>query len=203
MNWVFAGDYSASPEIIDYARLTMGKHVNNSPDAWVALRQYKDTWVDGTENIRNFERWLYQRDVADGGQTYATYRTNYTSDYLADNGSNSYEALRTDTATGNDYIYFNIDDAFIKGGQNNVMIKVTYLDNFTGQWGIQYTSPGNGYKDSIQITNANDNKWKTVSLTISDAAFDNSQVDGMDFRIYNGGTGEDLVVRFVRVIKLK
>ena len=203
MNWVFAGDYSASPEIIDYARLTMGKHVNNSPDAWVALRQYKDTWVDSTENIRNFERWLYQRDVANGGQTYPTYQTNYTSDYLAENGSNSYEALRTDTATENDYIYFNIDDAFIKGGQNKVMIKVTYLDNFASQWGVQYTAPGNGYKDSIQITNANDNKWKTVSFTISDAAFDNSQVGGMDFRIYNGGSGHDIVVRFVRVIKLK
>ena len=80
------------------------------------------------------------------------------------------------------------------------MIKITYLDNFNGTWNLQYQSTNELYKNSNPITNACDNKWKTISITITDAGFVNGQKQGNDFRIYNGGAS-DISVRFVRVIK--
>ena len=92
MNWVFADNYAIAPEIIDYSRKTMGKHAYNSPDSWVALRQYSDDNIDKNENIRNFERWLYQREVAINGATKPVYQINYPAKFASDNGASSYEA---------------------------------------------------------------------------------------------------------------
>jgi len=69
---------------------------------------------------------------------------------------------------------------------------------------LQYTTDdGSNYK-AITINNQNDGNWKTISLNLPDAAFtfNNGQVEGMDFRLYNGGNS-DLTVRFVWVIKLE
>jgi hypothetical protein len=209
MNSQFAGDPKVAGPLYDYMRLTMGKHADDSPDAWVALRQYArapiDSWVDGeqdlTENIRNFERWLVQREVQPDGRTIATQRVNPPPEFAETNGG-SFEALRTDRATGNNYIYFGVDDRFINSGPTRVQIKVTYLDNFSGRWHIEYdAADGNAYKQTVHQTNANDGRWKTVTFTLPDAAFLNRQNGQMDFRLYNGGSS-DISVRFVRVIKL-
>ena len=202
MNWVFAGSYAVAPDIIEYSRKTMGKHVYDSPDAWVALRQYADDNVDKNANIRNFERWLYQRDIAADGITKATYPIAYPTQFAADNGASANEALSTTHSTGGDYIYFDVDDQFLKGGNNEVQIKITYLDNFTGSWYIEYEAFSvEPYKKSLRVNNSNDNKWKTTTFDIADATFSNSQKGGMDFRIYNGGT-KDISVRFVRLVKI-
>jgi hypothetical protein len=87
MNWAFLGDYQLSPEVLQYMRRTMGRKVHESPDTWVALRQYRDPYLvddqrgDGAENIRNFERWLYQRDLAPDGHTVATHRIEPPPDF--------------------------------------------------------------------------------------------------------------------------
>ncbi|MEM8529672.1 MAG: hypothetical protein AAGF95_02450 [Chloroflexota bacterium] len=207
MNWVFWGDYSVAPEIFEYTRKTMGKTVTDSPDAWVALRQYAvmpEMGGDGIENIRNYERWVMQRDVEPNGRTVATHRIDppADSDGFPEINGGSYEALRTDHTNGSDYMYFDVEDRFIKGGSNTIQIKVTYLDNFEGDWWIEYDAAGGKkYKATNPHTNANDKQWKTVTFEVPDAAFKNGQTDGMDFRIYNGGQ-DDIAVRFVRVIKL-
>jgi len=103
-------------------------------------------------------------------------------------------------ASGSDYIYFNVDDQFINGGINNVQVKITYLDNFTGSWQLQYDAASSVTKE-VDVTNNNDGAWKTITLTLADAKFANRQNNGNDFRIYNGGTN-DIQVRFVRVVKL-
>jgi hypothetical protein len=56
------------------------------------------------------------------------------------------------------------------------------------------------YKQSTQISNINNNSWKTVTINIPDAGFTSRQTNDMDFRIYNGGNN-DITVRFVRVVK--
>ena len=212
MNWMYTNEtnWNINPELNIYFYLTAGKQVYNSPDAWCALREGKDVyqwWANNPERkdfyISNFERWLYQREVSPEGITERTY-LNYDD---IDNSNSrmfndtSYEARKTIHANGADYIYFNVDDKFIKSGINNVQIKITYLDDFAGTWQLQY----DGSKSTTQpvtITNSNDNKWKTITLSIPDAKFANSQNSGNDFRLYNGGNN-DLTVRFVRVIKLQ
>lgn len=207
MNWVFLGDYRVAPDLLQYMRRTMGRKVHESPDAWVALRQYRDSYLvndqhgDGTENIRNFERWLYQRDLAPDGMTTATERIEPPAKFRELNGGN-WEALRTDQAHGSDHIYFNVDDRFLKGGRNRVMVKVTWLDDHSGQWRLEYDAGPNAiWKKSKPVPSLGDGKWKTVTLELDDAAFENRQRGWADFSLCNEG-GHDLTVRFVRVIKL-
>ena len=111
------------------------------------------------------------------------------------------EARRTDLAHGSACIYFGVDDRFMKGGRNAVQIKVTYLDQSKGRWWVEYDSEGDAYKKTTPVKGVGDGKWKTATMVVADAAFQNRQRGGMDFRIVNGGTS-DLTVRFVRVVRL-
>lgn len=206
-NVVFMGReiWNRAPELHNYMLKTLGKHYYDSPDAWCDLREARDiykAWLGNTNDsdlwIRNFERWLVQREVNPDGKTVKTY---YIRTPVQHN-EESYEALRTDNGTGNNYIYFGVDDRFMKGGSNQIQVKVTYLDNTDSQWWLEYdASDNNVYKQSSPIQNQNDSKWKTVTFSIDDAAFLNRQNGNMDFRIFNGGN-DDITVRFVRVIKL-
>jgi len=194
----------AYPAFKQYVENTLGKNVNNSPDVWTCLRSWNDWVVDppfglnGRTIVHNWERWLYQRDVSPEGLTEDTYKA---LDFMFHDNEPVFEAKKTQHEKGSDYIYFNIDDHFVNGYQGSYMIKITYLDNFSGSWYLQYQSANNLYKNSEAIHNVGYNGWKTISLTINDAVFANGQNQGNDFRIYNGGKS-DISVRFVRVIKL-
>lgn len=204
-NVVFMGReiWNRAPELHNYMMKSLGRHYYDSPDAWCALREAKDDYtfflygISSNPWVRNFERWLVQREVNPDGNTVKTYYANTSVPH----NDESYEALRTDSASGNNYIYFGVDDRFIKGGSNQIQIKVTYLDNNSSQWWLEYdAADGNIYKPSNKIQNSKDNKWKTVTFYINDAAFLNRQREGMDFSIFNGGL-DDITIRFVRVIK--
>ncbi len=208
MNWMYTNftSYDLDTEVSRYHDLTAGKQIYNSPDAWCALRSSTDAYIGWTyfpdsQNVvmHNWEKYLFQRDIQPDGNTVETYSID-GDDYRLFNGL-SYEAKQTDIATNNNYIYFDLDDRFLNGGNNAIMLKITYLDNFSGDWELQYNaSDGELYKAHV-FSNTNDNNWKTVSVTLSDAVFDNAQNGGMDFRLFNGGNN-DLSVRLVRVIKL-
>lgn len=223
VNWLNAREeYVAEvPAMYEYFRLTARKTVKNSPDAWVVLRQSYDPLFTNTPPAlpnpkpnsplwtsrvtlpyRNWEKWLRQREVLPDGKVVPTYKL-VNNSFFDTYNLKAEEALRTDKVNGSNYMYFDVDDNFIKGDENSIEIKVTYWDNFTGNWWIEYDAAGNEInKKSTQVTNLNDNKWKTITIRINDAAFTNRQSGNMDFRIYNGGTN-DISVRFVRIIKLK
>ncbi len=153
-------------------------------------------------NIRNFERWLVQREVDEGGRAQPAYRVAYPREFASINGEFSHEAARTDRAGGNNCIYFGVDDRFLKGGRNPVQVKVTWWDDAPGKWWIEYDAAGGeAYRKTRVVDQAGDGAWKTTTLEMPDAGFGNRQKGGMDFRIVTGGPG-DLTVRFVRVIRL-
>jgi len=218
VNWLNArNEYVDSlPQLYQYFRLTANKNAQTSPDAWATLRQsYDPTWSSSppspilnlplwvhrvTLPFRNWEKWLTQREVSPNGNVVPVYQLESTTTFDFFNFK-AMEALRTDRLNGSNYMYFDVDSNFIQGGSNDIQIKITYLDNFAGNWGIEYDAAGTQvYKPSNEIINLNDNTWKTVSININDAGFTDRQAGGMDFRIYNGGTN-DISVRFVRVVK--
>jgi hypothetical protein len=183
MNWVFK---------------ELGKHYYDAADAWTVLRQWIDENPNTGDSVNNWERWLSQRDVA-GGKTVVTDQVSGINRYP------SYEARRTDHASGNNYIYFNVNDLFLKGGSNNIRVYVSYLDNSTSPFYLEYdAADGNHTKratSSFNIVFTKSEAWKTGYFALPDAAFSNGQASGMDFRLYNGGS-RDLTVRFVRVVKM-
>ncbi len=199
--------WNAAPELHHYMMKTLRRTPHDSPDAWCALREWQDvyqTWsrdqVKGPFLVRNLERWLMQREVSPEGITRAVEAARMPIKF----NETAFEARRTRHAEGGDYLCFGVEDRFIHGGSQLVQVKVTYLDDFEGEWWIEYDAaePSSTHQPSTHQRNQNDQKWKTVTFTLEDARFGNRQNDGLDFRIYNGGR-HDLTVRFVRVIKLE
>ncbi len=198
--------WSAAPEMHHYMMKTLSRTPQDSPDAWCALREWQDVYqrwsgndVKGDFTVHNLERWLWQRDVHPDGQSRAVESVKLPIKF----NEQKSEARRTRHADGSDYLCFGVEDRFIRGGSQRMQVKVTYLDDFTGEWWLEYDSAnGSAHQRSTPHTNQNDQRWKTITFTLDDAHFANRQKDGLDFRLYNGGD-HDLTVRFVRVIKME
>jgi hypothetical protein len=209
MNWIYVvpddsylRDY---PDFWEYVRLSLGKSVDDSPDAWVALREAEDKYWeddpillwDGFPYVKNLERWLVQRDVAPDGLSRRGSEVR-RGEPLAENGT-AYEGRSTDHGAGSDYLYFDVDDRFLCGAAGPVLLKITYRDEGGAIWSVEYTT-STGVGRTAPVANAGSGAWKTVTFAIGDARFDDSFRESTDFRIDAGGE-QDLEVRFVRLIK--
>lgn len=200
---------SQYPTHWNWVRHELGKKLKTAPDAWVALREYEDKFFVGntpTNNVNwadkpwlhNFERWLVQKDIAPDGMSKRG--TDIRSNVLDPDNGTSYEGRLTNRASGQDYLYFFIQDNFATGVSSNLQLKITYLDTATTTWQLQYhNNLGTTYSESV--TNTNTGLKKTASFNLINANFNNAMTGGADFRIYNGGSN-DIEVRFVRLIRL-
>ncbi|MBU2229087.1 hypothetical protein KJ810_01615, partial [Patescibacteria group bacterium] len=185
MRWLWTSEAGEeiNPGLSEYARLSFGKDVYNSPDAWALLFESPISSY-GVDQVRNFERWLLQRDITGGVTVPSLF-------YYFDAGAGSYThytARRTDIATGNNYIYFALDDNFV--ADDTVQIKVEMIDNAQTDWHLEYYNNGGVLASTTTISNSNDDQIKTYTITIHDANFANQFDSDMDFRLVNDGPGD-------------
>ncbi len=178
----------------------LGKRAETGPDAWCWLREgYGSKWA-GYKTMKNFERWLLQRDVAPDGRTAPADKLDISMlkyNYPSGKGY-EFHARRTDLANGSRYMYFRVEPQFLSGGPHRVQLKVTYLDGPKTSWRVEYSNPqGNAATEPIET--AGSQQWKTATFEIPDMAAA-SAFRGMDFRIAVSGDA-DLPVKFVRLIK--
>ena len=172
-------------DVLHFTNRYAGKTLQNAPSVWVALRETQYNWYP---ERGNFTYWLYQNDDVSGGHTVPLW-----------NITNAYQGRytrRTDGATGNPYMYFDVDDGYILGGANAVTVTLTYLDQGTDLWQLQYDAVSDPYKVALNIRKQNTGQWRTVSQVLPDAYFANRQASGagghgQDFRIWNGNDGDD------------
>jgi hypothetical protein len=91
------------------------------------------------------------------------------------------------------YMYFRLDDELANDGYYVASVAVTYLDEGTDRFVLQYDSndcaaPVNGaYKDGPGVTRTDTGTWKTATLDLPDARFANRENGGSDFRLFAGG----------------
>lgn len=116
-------------------------------------------------------------------------------------------SLRTDKENDSIFLYFDVDDTFIKGGSNEVEVEVEYYDDTIGTFGIGYDDEGVGATagtEGVQLKGSG--QWLKAVLTIPDAEFKN-ELNGADFRIglYTPRMGyvgdNDVSIRSVKVRK--
>ncbi len=92
----------------------------------------------------------------------------------------------------NYYMYFGINNNYwyqSNGGiDTNAYIDVTYLDNGSGTWNLDYDSISNAYAP-LSCAMTNTGKWLTKTFAITGAYFGNRENNLADFRIMasNGG----------------
>ncbi|NLS77045.1 MAG: hypothetical protein GXY76_07285 [Chloroflexi bacterium] len=169
----------------------LGKTVQNTPSVWVALRE---TELAYCPDAGNFSFWLTQDNDAASGRTVAVWNVGTAVE--------GRYTRRTDQATGNRYMYFDIADAYIYDNVPQVEIKVTYYDLGTDRWRLQYHAQSDIYKTAGEVAKTDSRTWKTETFTITDGKFANWQTGGNDFRIDSNGDGDEYI-HLVDVRKLQ
>ena len=195
--WEQNRNQTLDPYLTAYMGLELGRNIYDTPDAWCYLREsYIKRRGSGEEMpVKNFERWLTQRDDH-GVHTVPTRRVDHgTAGRLAANLYNYYvRGKEYDyTARKADRIGFCLDPRFLTGYSGRIAVKVTYYDH--GEMTLScFTTEG---PCKIHLPGENDGKLKTVTRFIDRPAL--SGGDQFDFTL--SGDREPVEAVFVRVIK--
>jgi hypothetical protein len=207
---------SANASILRFANRMAGRTVEDAPMAWVALRESGFYWYP---DRGNFGMFLQQDDSVPQGRTLVLTsrdgfcnpkQTNsnapdYCSPYEIQQGAlvdevavpylagsiEGWVTRRTDQGSGNTFMYFKLDDAFVTS--QPVTITVTYLDRGTDTWELTYDAETNAYKSAGVVTKTNSGQWRKRSFVLYDARFGNGEEGGSDFRIDCRNDGDEVI----------
>ena len=203
--WMSSSSVDMNPALTAYMSLALGRNVGDSPDAFCCLREStvraSAAGKDGkTFPIRNFERWLAQRD-RDGYRTKPAIRAAQHEMMWMVPREHKFDwiARRTDLASGNSRIGFALDDRFLHDGPHSVAVKVTYHDLGRGHWDLVYRGGGGAPEQRRRVQCKDTARVLTVTFLLDDAGL---PADAHGFNFHIEASGHDATVAFVRVIKL-
>ena len=207
--------------ILNFAREHLGKQIENTPDVWIVLRDTKKTdscWKasDGIYKCYgphhgDFESWLYRRDTAPGSKSVVLSGTALTAELPTEARGHIYSyhsTRRTDQATNNPYLSFDVEDRYPFAGQKpkdaggpvSWTITMTLLNKGTDTLSLEYM---NYYGQMVErrITKGpalgTVNTWVDYVWKLDDAFFDNGLPGAMDFRIDCNNDGNEYVHRLI------
>jgi hypothetical protein len=119
---------------------------------------------------------------------------------------NDVDTLRTGPDTDpfpDSFLYANVDDDYLFQGQpsQEVWITMEYLDQGTAPFGLDYDSADNMWAGGAKGVRTNTGTWKSYTWHLKDAYFGDREQSVADFRISDGGGGDDndLYIRSVTV----
>jgi hypothetical protein len=214
MNWIYAvpgpsfmGQYH---DHWDWVRLSIGQTASTSADAWADLRDAEDTyWADDGAGegagrfadpatwrdrpfVRNLERWLVQVDEP-GSVAHRTDADVHEAVFEEENGI-AYEGLSTDAAAGDTGFAFDVDPRFADASAGSrLVLKVTFRDTGSGDFAVE-TAAGT----SASVVRQGDGTERTATISLPEGALAGSY----RIRIALADGADDLVVRFVRLVRL-
>ncbi|WP_460798368.1 hypothetical protein [Microbacterium sp. GXF0217] len=204
VNWLYVVPEDSSlaehPEHWDWVRLSLGQKPETSADAWAAFRDAEDTfWADqefpraweSQPWVRNLERWLVQVDEP-GSIAHRTDADVHAGEVEAENGT-AHEGLSTDVGAGDTGFVLEVDEDFAASTIGDTVLKVTFLDAGTGPFAIE-TEAG----ASVQVERTGGGGWRTATVALPDGAV---KADATRLRISLAAGADDLVVRFVRLVR--
>ncbi len=211
MNWLYVvprPSYLAEyPGQWDWVRLSLGQRAGTSADAWAALRDAEDRyWVDNERGrfadpdawptlpyVRNLERWLVQTDEP-GSVAHRTAADKHVQVLEKDNGI-AYEGLTTKVSAGDTGFIFEVDPRFAAAAGPEVVVKVTFLDRGAGPFAVS-TATGS----TVDVERSDSGTWRTATLALPAGSLATGPT-GPRLRVAVADGADDLVVRFVRVIR--
>lgn len=200
-NWDWGGLQKALefPELGRYMQLSLGKTIQNSVDAWCWPRESYITNMGKITPVKNFERWLYQRDIKSDGMTSPARKTDISMLHQSVSAYGyEFEARKTDVLTGNTCMYFDIDEGWF-GEHEGCKLLITYVDNTSSEWQVEYVTR-EGFAHSETLFLENTGIIKTVAIEISDIMATGKLGNNMDLKIKTLNN-KDVTVLFTRIIK--
>ena len=206
MNWMYVvpePSYMAEyPEHWDWVRLELGQTAETAPDAWAARRDAEDTYWSEEEFprawndqpwVRNLERWIVQVDEP-GSVAHRTDVDTHVGELEEANGT-AHEGLSTAVSSGDTGFVFEVDERFAAGTTGDAVLKVTFLDSGTGSFTVE-TDAG----ASAAVPRSGSGEWRTATIALPSGAV---APDATRLRISLAEGADDLVVRFVRLVRLE
>ena len=188
-SYVLYNSFSIMPEQLIWVGQNLGRTVQDAPDIWCALRE---SYVRSVGPVKNFERWLYQRD-SKGFETKPAVKIKQPIQMWMVEPGKYYDYV----ARQGQQIGFAVDDRWCGGASANVAVKATYFDIGRGTVDVIVRTKTGPSKRSINLTGTGD--LRTATFFFNDVIF---SAKGMNYNIIFKSTGTDVVLSFVRVIKL-
>jgi len=207
------------PWLSEFVGAQLQKTPADSPMVWTAMRDTHDIMKkeDSYNNCQmsgvygDYSFYIYRKEEVSGGRTVALKQNDLpteTRDQIYTNKSNGssskpgvvsqiYTARRTDAASGNNYMYFDIDNGWKYAGlrpdgQRRYKIILTYLDKGSDTLGLEYSDENNQIK-KINIQKNGSNLWIRKEILIGDAYFNDQLTGRTDIRINNNGDGDETI----------
>ncbi len=191
--WETGGSFD--PHLQAYVALSLARTIEDTPDVWCYLRE-GDYGVQELRTVKNFERWLLQRDKP--GAVAERARKFYSGLYYLpaeDKAVGPFSEVGDIDwiARHGEKIGFYIDEKFLTS--KRYAVKVTYYD--TGALILKFNSKG-GAK-SYDIKGSGDGKLKTTTVLVEGIAKSKNS-DDFDIWLESDGSVD---VSFLRVVKYK
>lgn len=198
-----------------------GVRASNAPSAWVALREHRDPWrplsclgIDkGAQHQNpqwgNYGFFMDQRNDLPGGRTVPETNDPKVTRMGANThpynpalppGKEAWAVRRTDEATGNPYMFFDVSSDFL-AGTHSVVIRITYWDYGEDTWSLHYKNADGEVVTAGVVKKTNSREWRTAEFKLSQAKWDNSLPEGTggaDFFLDSNNDGDEWV-HFVEV----
>jgi len=137
-NYLLHSSFCVYPDMLPFICLEMGRTVEDTPDVWCALREsyLRKRGSREPRPVKNFERWLYQRD-REGFETAPAVKIGHAIRmWMVHGNAKTGEGCYYDfVARRGKRIGFKVDERFLKRSER-VAIKVTYLDEKEGTLGL-------------------------------------------------------------------
>jgi hypothetical protein len=158
-------------------------------------RQVATLTVKNGQPVENGLKVVFNAPDTDGFVSYET--------------QNNQEVVRTGPmAEPNDdvFLYIDVDDTFLFGGLSTgtAYVTVEFLDTGTSSFGINYDSgpafPGEQFMDGGGDVRNDTGEFRTYTWELDNASFSNREQNAADFRISDGGGGDDNDLFIKRVV---
>ncbi len=206
--WAEGGPWLINPPLLHFVALELGRSARTAPDAWCYLRESvvpdrrPGAAAGAVVAVKNFERWLYQRDT-DGARTAATERVDVPEQMFEFSKAHRFDltARKTRATEGPRSIRFGVDESFLAGGPHAVAVKVTTVGRGSAAWVLEYLRADGSRATRPPVASDDTGEVKTVTFILRDACFPGIGPDGLDLQIR--AVRGDPVIRLVRVIKLE
>lgn len=195
--WVHDAGVALDSEINHYFSLTAGKRADEAPDAWCLLREADVRQGSDKVELKNFERWLNQREV-EGSLTRRTRMKTRAAQPNDWDQPVDWTARSTDRAAGVSRITFTVDHSFLPpGSATPLTLKVTWVDD-GAVWRVRHATPA-GAIESAPISGTADGKLKTTSIQLVNFSAERTLQDGFDLALV--AVQGDLQASVVRLLR--
>ena len=184
--------YALMPEMFAWLGQELGRTLDETPDVWTFLRE---SYIENTKRrpVKNFERWLYQRD-ATGYTTTPAIRIDHGHKMWMCADDRRYDYI----AREGKKIGFNVDKKW-PALKVALAFKITVFDNYAGTLNLKYSN-GTTIK-TISKPLLGDNIMRTYTIFVSDFKANSSIGNNYDFTLESESDSKNIIVSFVRIVQ--